>query len=142
MRVVIVLLLTMLASAAQAMHEGSWQRAFEQMFSRDTPRRFARTPEDYLEYLEAGQGFYTQIAATSVYQHTSSTLTERDDLLNVAYDFGGAYELLDPHDDRVSGFSWWLRGGQPLDAPQNANLSRDIGAVQDCLLYTSDAADE
>ena len=27
--------------------------------------------------------------------------------------------------------SWWFRGGRPLDASRNADLSKDIGSILD-----------
>jgi len=109
--------------------ESVWSRNARLMFKRDKPRIFARSPEDFLEYLDAGDGFYTQLSVTTIWQGASSSLTDRDDLLNVTYDFGGAWQVLDAPASR-GGFTWWVRGGMPVGAPRDADLSNAIGSVQ------------
>ncbi len=109
--------------------ESIWSRNARRMFKRDQPRIFARSPEDFLEYLDAGDGFYTQLSVTTIWQAASSSLTDRNDLLNVTYDFGGAWEILDAPASR-GGFTWWVRGGTPIGAPSDADLSNDIGSLQ------------
>jgi hypothetical protein len=74
---------------------------------------FARVPEDFQEYLDAGDGFYTQPSVTTIWQTASSSLTDRSSLLNITYDFGGARQVLDGSKNR-GGFTWWVRGGTPI----------------------------
>jgi len=102
---------------ANAEDESVWSRNARLMFKRDKPRIFARVPEDFLEYLDAGDGFYTQLSVTTIWQAASSSLTDRNNLLNVTYDFGGGWQILDAPASR-GGFTWWVRGGTPIGAPR------------------------
>ena len=90
---------------------------------------FARVPEDFQEYLDAGDGFYTRLSVTTIWQAANSSLTDRNDPLNITYDFGGARQVLDGSKNR-SGFTWWVCGGAPIVAPRDANLSNAIGSLQ------------
>jgi hypothetical protein len=90
---------------------------------------FARVPEDFQEYLDAGDGFYTRLSVTTIWQAANSSLTDRNDLLNVTYDFGGAWQVLDTPASR-GGFTWSVSGGTPIVAPRDANLSNAIGSLQ------------
>ena len=107
-----------------------WQRNLDLMFRRDESREFARTPEDVYEYLVDGNGFYTQLAVTTIWQAASSSLTSRDDLLNVTLDFGGGWEVIKGTELSRGGISWWLRGGRPVGTSRETNLSTEIGATQ------------
>ena len=106
--------------------ERSMTTALDRMFSRDEPRGFARFPEDVYKYTQESEGLYLQVTSTTVFQTASDSLTERDSLLNTAYSFGGGLAFAD-----TMVIIWWFRGGRPLDASRNADLSKDIGSILD-----------
>ena len=106
--------------------ERSMATALDRMFARDEPRGFARFPEDVYAYTQESDGLYLQITSTTVFQGASDSLAERDSLLNTAYSFGGGLAFADD-----MSVSWWFRGGRPVDASRNADLSRDIGSILD-----------
>lgn len=101
---------------------GNWQS----MFRRDMPRSFARFPEDVFEYIRQGNGFYTQLASTTIWQAASSSKTGRDSLLNTNFSFAGGWQPL-----RNAAISWWFLGGRLVGEPRDANLSTDIGSILD-----------
>ena len=65
---------------SQAIEEPSiWKLNFKNMFQRDKPRSFARSPEDNFIYLSEGNGLFTQLNVTTVWQKASDSLTARVD---------------------------------------------------------------
>lgn len=99
---------------------------WDQMFKRKVPRSFERYPEDVIEYIKEGDGWYIQINSTTVWQWASESLEERDDLLNTAYNFSGGWQPF-----YKTYISWWVSGGLPIGAPKSANLSKSIGSGLD-----------
>ena len=96
------------------------------MFRRDEPRGFVRYPEAVAEYLAQAGGWYTQVASTTVWQLASESQTDRDNLLNTSYSFGGGWNI-----GETAVISYWLRGGRPIGDPKDASLSNDIGSILD-----------
>ncbi len=58
-------------------------------------------------------------------------MTDRDSLLNAIYDFGGAWAPIYRPGQNIAFLTWWLRGGRPVFAERDADLSRDIGSILD-----------
>lgn len=100
----------------------SWER----MFDRDEPRPFERDPESVAEYIEDGEGWYTQVNWTTVWQYASRSKSGRQNLLNTTYNVSGGWA---PFDGAT--VSWWVRGGRPIGSPKDADLSRDVGSLLD-----------
>lgn len=114
---------------SDAAEEGSWERNLQLMFHRDQPRNFARTFEDFDDYLDSNDGFFTQLGSTLFYQRASETLTDRNDELNLVVDFGGAWEPGFGSGGKRGALTWWVRGGRPIGDPKDADLSKDIGSL-------------
>ena len=119
---------TACADETATVQETAWQKNVALMFHRDEPRPFARYPEEVWEYLIESDGFYTQLSATTVYQRADSSRTDRQDLLNMTYEFAGAWQLLPGLRDRGGALSWWVRGGRPIGDGRTSSLSTDIGS--------------
>ena len=106
-----------------------WERNSQLMFQRDQPRYFARTFEDFDDYLDSNNGFFTQLGSTLIYQRASETLTGRNDELNLVADFAGGWEPGFSTGGNRGALTWWVRGGRAVGDPEEADLSRDIGSL-------------
>ena len=107
---------------AQVAAPSNW----DAMFRRTEPRDLVRFPEAVDAYIEAGDGWYTQLTSTNVFQAASHSNTGRTRLLNTTFNFAAGWGPT----SRTQ-FSLWLRGGSPIGAPHNADLSEDIGSLLD-----------
>jgi porin len=76
-------------------------------------------------------GFYFQFGLTATFQYADSSLTDRDTLLDFTYDFSGAWRVFGDRETTEGALSWWVRGGRPLGAAQDADFGRTLGSVYD-----------
>lgn len=105
------------------------QKPFDLMFRRGFYRPIERSPEDKRQYVNDGDGLLVQFGVTSVAQYADKSLTERHGLLNLTYEFPGAWRAIGNPEGVEGLLSWWIRGGRPIGAPEDADLSKDIGSV-------------
>jgi porin len=143
-RACVLLVITGCAWSAQADEgpatagESRWDSNVELMFHRDEPRNFARTFLEFDDYLDSNDGLFTQLGTTLFYQHASDSLTDRNDELNLVFDFGGAWEPRFGSGANRGALTWWVRGGRPVGDPRDSDLSKDIGS----LLGINDSRDD
>ncbi len=74
-------------------------------------------------------GFYFQLGLLTTGQYATDSLTSRQGLVDFEYDLSGAWAVFGGRASTEGMLSWWFRGGRPVGAPRDADLSKDIGSI-------------